>query len=750
MSVIQRLTPQSPWTPNTMKKLPVVAVIQTAWGSKFGGINSFSTELCRALAETLIAHRIVCVCLNASNEDHANARGSGVTLISLNVPDGKGAEEIPDNIRAAFHKSEIEHVEWWIGHDVITGPHALGCKERVQGSRAAVLMHMSYSDYAFIKHAPEDAAIIAQRTEAQRTTLSSADVGFAVGPLLFDRLIAIRDRASFMVVPGLVDLAPTLANPDRLHAITFGRFDSSESLIKQAPLVVAAFARAFRIGVETNNLTLKGARLRLIGTPNEVIVQLRALANLEAGRVVNIEAHDFIDDKAQLQRLLHECNICLMLSWHEGFGLSGWEAVGSGVPLIVSRNSGLYQLLHSLGGAATGCVTAIDVRGQADGQPNQEDIEAAKAALLTVSADIRKAQKDAIQLRHLLRFTHAFTWDRAARDVAIALGLQITTTLLDSISGAGGNRENQRSVSESADIETARRVITSADSHYQCGEYIQALETIESLRGYACISHAPELALDAVLKEAEICMRLSRYPPAMALVRRVAREAQDRSDWLRYIRALQVENVILRDQGHYADAVTLARKLLSIAEQKCQDRVDSVLRDLARSLALAGLCDEAVVHGMSAFEAAKNKGDKIAEAKASLAMGEAHRHGRNDASAIRSYSEAREISRRAGHVDCFLWSALGLSDSWFLQGELHASAETLDQLQSFLRNSGHTHPLEALHIRLSLCAIQIAQGIADDEDIRTIVSGYSDLDISWPAEYFQLLQQSGARIPRRF
>jgi hypothetical protein len=53
-----------------------------------------------------------------------------------------------------------------------------------------------------------------------------------------------------------------------------------------------------------------------------------------------------------------------MLSWHEGFGLVGWEAIAAEVPLVVSKRTGLYKLLDSPDdpvGAA--CVSVVDVRG---------------------------------------------------------------------------------------------------------------------------------------------------------------------------------------------------------------------------------------------------------------------------------------------------------------------------------------------------------------------------------------------------
>ena len=114
------------------------------------------------------------------------------------------------------------------------------------------------------------------------------------------------------------------------------------------------------------------------------------------------------------------------------------------------------------------------------------------------------------------------------------------------------------------------------------------------------------------------------------------------------------------------------------------------------------------------------------------------------------YSQSRELSQLAGHVDCFLWSALGLADSLFLQGEIVASTETLNELQAFLKQSGHIHPLESLHIRLSSCAIQIAQGMDQTASIKELIDAYQSLGIAWPVEYFAMLRETRSRIPRRF
>ena len=168
-----------------MKQIANIVVIATAWGSRFGGINSFSTDLCCALARVLSKHRVICVCVSGGESECKEAEASGVTLLTLNLdPAGSAKREWASQVFALLSKSGLVDIEWWIGHDAVTGELALACAREFHGSKCAVLMHMSYDDYSYIKHTPNEAGVVAERVDFQRTILQSADMAFAVGPLL--------------------------------------------------------------------------------------------------------------------------------------------------------------------------------------------------------------------------------------------------------------------------------------------------------------------------------------------------------------------------------------------------------------------------------------------------------------------------------------------------------------------------------------------------------------------------------------
>ena len=553
-----------------------------------------------------------------------------------------------------------------------------------------------------------------------------------------------------MLVPGLAEPAAVLQTTQRLHVITFGRFESAEFLTKQAPLAVTAFARAIRAGFDSRNQLLMDSHLRVIGAPPDVIATLRALAEHEAGRVLNLQAIDFIDDRYRLRKLLHDCNTCLMLSWHEGFGLSAWEAISAGIPVVISRNSGVFRLLDSIGGSAVGCILAVDIRGRGDGQPNEDDIEVTKRAILEVASDIPKALANAKSLRQLLRFQFNFTWDRTAQELAQAVGIPVSSTMLDHRPAVDRRILTEPAdVAEGLEIAAAQRVIRLAESYHFAGEYAEALKVLENLKKNTRSFRSISTAMDATLVEAEIHLRLNQYPRARALTEKVASEAAERSDWPRYIRARSVENAILRDQGKYQDAAELAEELLRVAEQqKVDGRIERIHRLIARSLAFTPRWEEAVRHGTAAFESAKKRRDGEAEAKAALALGEAYRHGLNQVMAIDWYTQSRDLAGRAGNVDCFLWAVLGLADSLFILGEYADSAEMVERLKTYVES--HVHPLELLHIRLSLLSVTCREGKDSMKDLEQLVTEYEVLGVLWPREYVNFLKAGDFAHPKRF
>src|SRR5690606_5079638 len=113
--------------------------------------------------------------------------------------------------------------------------------------------------------------------------------------------------------------------------ITFGRLDPRADRVKQGRLALAGFAGV--IAARYGDLG-DDPQFTLVGADDDDVADIRRLAAEQARRPIAVYARPFSEDRAQLWNLLSNQSVSLMLSIHEGFGLTGWEAIAAGVPLV--------------------------------------------------------------------------------------------------------------------------------------------------------------------------------------------------------------------------------------------------------------------------------------------------------------------------------------------------------------------------------------------------------------------------------
>ena len=282
-------------------------------------------------------------------------------------------------------------------------------------------MHQSYQDYA-AKHPSGD---LSGKAGRQQKLFQRADKAFAVGPLLHKLLMDWSPKAN-LINPGLRVINHRQAE-NALRVAVFGRLTEDNTLIKGIELAGHAVAEAVKKALAAKGKSIaKHTLLKFIGAEpsNAYTTKLKKAMEKRAGRPLNINFIPFLP-APELLKEIEGVNLSLMLSWHEGFGLAGWEAIGAGIPLILGQDTGVYELLENLGGRATGCVKSIDVSGSSDvTKPFQEtDLKNAASAVLETISDIQRAISDAAELRKFL-LDRGYTWETAARNFIDALGVE--------------------------------------------------------------------------------------------------------------------------------------------------------------------------------------------------------------------------------------------------------------------------------------------------------------------------------------
>ena len=406
----------------------------TQWGSKHGGINSFNADFLTAFGVAYyLSAQVICIVASATQEEIEDARNAHVILLPLPYPPqdqlltSAHAQVGIDELKRRGISFDADRTVW-LGHDRISGA-ASNKAAMIAGGRSALLHHMSYDHY---ESYAEDSQTAYEKTQSQTTLFQQADLLLAVGPLLRD---ALSDRLQgpkkvHMLIPGLADIEPR-EPPKTFTAFLSGRFSNDTARIKQAYLGVAAFAKSHHEArgngmpdglCKSPKLVLRGVdfetQLGQFPTQPQAAdpeVELKKFAEMYAHGVINLHALPYAHDRKKLYADLSAASVVLMPSWHEGFGLVAWEAIAAGVPVIISKNSGVYRLLEDVP-SASGCVYAIEVAGAVE-YPffRDQDLECVVAELKKVANDIHKARQQAGILKRLLG---KYSWPACAEEAA--------------------------------------------------------------------------------------------------------------------------------------------------------------------------------------------------------------------------------------------------------------------------------------------------------------------------------------------
>ncbi len=416
-----------------MNKKHNLIAFATAWGPKYGGINAFNYDLLIAVAA---AHwswlQVVCVVAECTDEEIQTARDQfQVVLIGLGLQNGSINKEHATLAWSKLQSASLNETTddtVWLGHDRITGAVALELT-KTQGGRSALIHHMSYTHYESFA---EDSATSKTKEIEQKHLFANSDICLAVGPLLQSAAANMLDRESAdipMLIPGLAEISP------RNHHNTFiafvsGRLDLGAKKIKQAHLGVAGFSHAVRRcdsdlglpdglrGENEPRLIMRGIELEKALSADSIgaEAELKELAQQHAGRVISLQTLPFTQNRQELFDELKGASVCLMPSWHEGFGLVAWEAIAAGVPLILSKKSGAYQFLKTL--RKENLVHAIDVKGH-NASPFFADSDKEDLAnlLINIAKDHSSARAGALILREALQ--NDYHW-RACADTFVA------------------------------------------------------------------------------------------------------------------------------------------------------------------------------------------------------------------------------------------------------------------------------------------------------------------------------------------
>lgn len=761
-----------------------VVAISTYWGTRHGGVNALNYALVSSLVAAYPNTQFIVAALDASPFLIEKSTLSSTNLkfvIASSQQPASGAifesysREQIDALKASIkqHAGASEHF-LIIGHDLYTGPVAREIAEflKQEGAttRTAIFRHVSFLDYQTYvssKSTPD----VASKNREQLNLLKHFDFVFAVGPRLYEsaKSVVATDKL-FQFIPGMEDACYQPPH-DAVRLAAFGRFDSDHDFIKQSSLVAHSFTQLTQKNANSPrpNRRWRDAALILIGTERSKTNDVQAAIREEAEFPINLQVYPYTDTPDEVEEIIKstQANIGLVPSFYESYGLAASEFIGFGIPLILSDRTGIYDWLReAYGGSAIGCLHTLRTTGPlASGEPNRNDVATLVNAIEQVGDDLESRIKDATRLRALLKH---HTWEQAAMQLGSAVGLaripQSDRIELSANTLSVFLSEFSQKINARTQATRENELVDLLRAHLEKGRYQSARAAVDELRGLG--SRLLEKK-DVKCLLADLEVRSGYYIAAIQII--------SENSALQGLESIDVEfenedfilesirNVALRDYGRYDDAlqhsallVGWARRCVNLAntvesKRLAEMRLSSAMRKRIRCLSFFRMIEDAesVFDELNTIALAYQKQIDIAKAK--FAMGEVYRHSNDFESAIETYQDGMRIAQDEGDLDIYTWSAICLSDAYFMAGRISEAEDALKLGEHAIKLFDEKMPIEEGYLQVSREALRWKRGTPIVNGIAALIARHSERGASWVQQYFDSLDRTGMPpFPKRF
>lgn len=316
-----------------------VVAVASEWGSGHGGLSTFNRMLCIAWGSARPSDRVYCLVPQASPQEIEEAKQKRVTLIVASDEHGlvdvqRLAQPLP---------SEIDP-DVLIGHGRATGPAASALASHAPGRKSIHFYHVDPEEIEWFKdhRVGGDPAYKAdERMHSDLALANTASVAVAVGPRLarvFGNGLHLRRVGVHSFEPGLLGSSHENGPPPGIDVLLLGR--AEDYRLKGFDIAARAFAAL-------NLSRIKSPpRLVIRGVPVGASIDLHNKLKSSAGSHFDLLLRPCTADPDRVQNDLGSSSVVLMPSRSEGFGLVGLEAISMGVPVLVSKRSGLAELIE--------------------------------------------------------------------------------------------------------------------------------------------------------------------------------------------------------------------------------------------------------------------------------------------------------------------------------------------------------------------------------------------------------------------
>jgi len=346
----------SPLNPPTRQPL-VPLFVATEWDTTKGGISSFNMQLVQDVAtklneeeKTEIYVLIVQDDKNTTDEQIKEAKNAGITLL------------FPVRYRGTIVgvNPYCHQVSVIVGHAHVTGTDAKDLLSIPQFSSCKLVLfnHVIPALVDPLKLVGYDYKRMVWKESMLLDLAQHSDAIFSVGDYIhehFDRKFDQQKSEIHKIFypppnPYFQQSHRRASNNGRIYSILlFARIEDDTFISKGVDIAAAACVVLMKLLKKTNTVSPQ-LTLRIRGVSGKVPEHKQKLESKYSTPGLAFDLREF-GSQEEIRDDLQSCNVCLMTSRLEPFGLVGLEAIASETTVLVTRNSGLAYFMSKYLGA---------------------------------------------------------------------------------------------------------------------------------------------------------------------------------------------------------------------------------------------------------------------------------------------------------------------------------------------------------------------------------------------------------------
>ena len=334
-----------------MQQVLRISPLADEWGSSKGGVSTLNREMCKGLAQ-LPDVSVTLVVLGFTEAEEREASEHEVNLVKV--------EEIPgfDPISSLSFPPDSCEIDAVVGHGQMLGSPAFALAKLRRCQRVHIV-HTASEERAMFKKGQKASIRAGEKKHQIEVKLSqTADVIVGIGPKLTDSIQRSlqahqRDEDVINFTPGIFtefsDLKQAKRQGKIFSILLFGRGNEEDFEIKGYDVAAQAIAAL----EDDCRLVFVGAA---DGEQQEVAKRLLDCGILRR----QLTVRTFYESRLEMADLFLQADLAIMPSRTEGFGLGALEALSAGLPILVSDNSGLGEVLSDLPNGSSFVVQSDD------------------------------------------------------------------------------------------------------------------------------------------------------------------------------------------------------------------------------------------------------------------------------------------------------------------------------------------------------------------------------------------------------